>query len=238
MNEHGVHSPFVFDLLNDVIYNKTDYYFYRGIENVREELLKSKIIIDFQEGKSHVKRKVSILTKQYEIPVKYGQLLFRLINRFQPHRVIEVGSMMGISTSYIAAANSKIKVLNIQKDRHTAEVAKENFRKLRLKNIETVIADVDNVLPEILSKSGPSDFVFINKNLKHENILSYFYQCLEKADESSVFVICDIYKTAQMKECWTQIKNDNRVTVTIDLFFIGIVFFRKEQVKQHFVIKF
>ncbi|MES2591321.1 MAG: methyltransferase domain-containing protein [Bacteroidota bacterium] len=238
VNEHGVHSPFVFDLLMNVVYNRTEYYSYKSIEGIREELLNSKKLIKFQQGKSEAQKSVSKLTEQYERPAKYGQLLFRLVNHFQPQQIIELGSITGVSTSYMAAANSKIKILIIPNDPYTVEIAKENFRKLKLKNIEMISGDINSLLPEILSKPEPLDFVFINGNNKDYSILKCFNQCLEKANESSVFVLCDMYKTPEMKDAWDQIKNNNRVTVTLDLFFIGIVFFRKEQVKQHFVIKF
>jgi predicted O-methyltransferase YrrM len=244
VDEHGVHSPFVFDLLIGTIYNRRDYYAYKKIEQLRAHALESKQqvnCIDLGAG-SLVQNKQSKLVKQIAAsavkPQAFSQLLFRLVNHFQPGTVLELGTSLGISTAYMAAANSKTKVVSIEGCPEIATIAKQNFQRLGLKNIEQVIGNFDDVLPQVLSKIEKLDFVFIDGNHRKEPTLAYFKQCLDRSHSESVFVIDDIYWSAEMKQAWQEIKDNPQVTVTIDLFFMGIVFFRKEQVKQHFVIAY
>ncbi|MGZ4049316.1 MAG: O-methyltransferase [Bacteroidia bacterium] len=244
VNEHGVHSPFVFDLLLSTIYNKKKFYAYKDLENLRSQLLQSNEMlncIDLGAGSkkgNKSSKSVSDLTRSAAKSPKYAQLLFRLVNRFQPEEVLELGTSLGISTSYLASANSKIKVTTIEGCKEIADKAKENFKKLELQNIEQHIGNFDDVLPKLLSKKEKLDFVFFDGNHRKEPTLDYFRQCLEKAHDNSVFIFDDIHWSKEMNEAWNEIKMNERVTVTLDLFSLGVVFFRKEQVKQHFVIKY
>ncbi|MCX6294590.1 MAG: class I SAM-dependent methyltransferase [Bacteroidetes bacterium] len=207
VNEHGVHSPFVFDLLLGTIYNRKAYYSYKNIENIRKELLLSKQTvncIDLGAGSrilNNASRSISEIANVSAKPSKYAQLLFE-------------------GCEEIAA------------------VAKGNFKKLKLENIRQVIGGFDEVLPDVLKKIEQLDLVFFDGNHRKIPTLNYFQQCLEKAVESSVFIFDDIYWSEEMKAAWQEIKNNERVTVTVDLFHFGIVFFRKEQVKEHFIIRF
>ncbi len=221
-NEHGVHSPFVFDLVTNVIYNNTAYYSYKKVENFREHLLSSE-------------KAAELIHRQNE--AKYSQLLFRLVNCFQPKMVLEIGASLGIDTAYLASANSKTKVISIDEHGVVNHPPKDYFKELKLKNVERVVGNIHETLPQLLRQQGQLDFVYLNTSGK-ENVLNWFYQCLAKANESSLFVLSNMYDTDDMKDAWTEIKNNEQVQVTVDLFYLGLVFFRKEQVKQHFLIRF
>ena len=243
-SEHGVHSPFVFDLVTNVIYNKSDFYAYKEIEALRTHLLESEKTIEFEDlGAGSLKtqskkRKIEEIVKYSVKPKKYSQLLFRLVNHFQPTQILELGTSLGITTSYLARANSKAKIISVEGSKEIAAIATENFSQLEIQNIEQLIGNFDDVLPSVLNKTEKLDFVFFDGNHQKQATLNYFKQCLNKANENSVFVFDDIYWSSGMKQAWQEIKNNKKVTVTIDLFFFGIVFFRKEQVKQHFIIKY
>jgi len=181
---------------------------------------------------------IKSLAKHSAKPTKYARLLFRLVNHFQPDHVIELGTSLGISSAYMASARSQTDVITIEGCPEIAAIAMKNNKELELKNIDQLVGNFDEVLPAILNKLEKVDFVFFDGNHRKKPTLRYFQWCTQKAHENSVFIMDDIYWSEEMKEAWEEIKNDNRVTVTIDLFFMGIVFFRKEQVKQHFMIKF
>jgi predicted O-methyltransferase YrrM len=244
VNEHGVHSPFVFDLLLGTIYNNKDFYAYAAIENLREELLYSQKIVKCKDpGAGSVKgtsaeRTVKQLARRSANPPEHAQLLFRLANHFQPSVALELGTSLGISTAYLASANSKTKLITIEGCEEIAAMAKENFRKLELNNIEAITGNFDDVLPGLLKEIPHLDLVFFDGNHRKAPTLNYFRQCLEKASETSVFIFDDIYWSAEMTEAWNEIKNHEQVTVTLDLFQLGIVFFRKEQAKENFIIRF
>ena len=244
VNEHSVHSPFVYDLLLSTIYNKKNFYAYLQIEKLRNALSLSnqKVnCIDLGAGsKVNNSSTKSVQTILYSAskPSKYAQLLFRLVNHFQPTTIVELGTSLGISSAYMATANSKSKLITIEGCQEIANIAKANFEQLELKNIEQVVGNFDEVLPDALKIINQLDFVFFDGNHRKEPTLNYFSQCLEKANEKSVFIFDDIYWSAEMKEAWEEIKKNEKVTVSLDLFYMGIVFFRKEQVKEHFIIRY
>lgn len=244
VNEHGVHSPFVYELLLSTIYNKRNFYAYLQNEKLRNALSLSdeKLeCIDLGAGsqvKNVSKKSVKDIVSSAAKPPKYAQLLFRLVNHFQPTTILELGTSLGITSAYMSSANSKSKIITIEGCKEIAEVANKNFQKLELKNIEQVVGNFDEVLPDVLKKIDQLDFVFFDGNHRKDPTISYFKQCLEKANEQSVFVFDDIYWSSEMTEAWEEIKKHEKVTVTLDLFFMGIVFFRKEQVKEHFIIRY
>lgn len=241
---HGTHSPFVFDLLKKVVYNPHTFYSYQEIEARREELLQSREYITCVDlgagstsGNSRTKA-VRSIAKRAVKPAKYGQLLFRLVNYFQAKTALELGTSLGITTSYLCAAHSECKVTTIEGCAEAALVAQKNWQRLGYKNAIQCVGNFDEELPNVLKELQRLDFVFFDGNHRKEPTLNYFNQCMEKHHEKSVFVIDDIYWSPEMKEAWEIIKADERVTVTIDLFFVGLVFFRKGQAKQDFVIKY
>jgi predicted O-methyltransferase YrrM len=241
---HGIHSPFVFSLVKEVISDRTPFYFFGPVEILRCQLLRDKRMIrvtDYGAGsqkRSSPERSVAEIAKHSAKSQKYGQLLFRLVNYFKPASIIELGTSLGISALYLAGPSSSIRIITLEGCPETAAVAKENFRKLKAQNIEVVAGNFDETLHSALLKTGKADFVFFDGNHRKEPTLRYFRQCLARAHNDSVFVFDDIHWSGEMEEAWNVIKKDPAVTVTIDLFQLGIVFFRKEQAKEDFVVRF
>ena len=242
VNEHRVDSPFIFNLVANVIYVNQGYYSYKKIEKLREQLLVSNNKIrcaDMGAGSAITSNKtVGSIAKHSAKSAKQAQLLFRIVNFFQPETIIELGTSLGVSTAYLASANSKTPVITIEGCEEAAEIAKQNFKHLKLKNIEQLVGNFDEVFPKLLKNRKKIDLVYIDGNHRKQPTINYFQQCLEKVNEDSVIIFDDIYWSDEMMQAWEEIKNDTQVTVTIDLFYMGIVLFRKEQTKQHFMIRF
>lgn len=242
--KHDIHSPFVFNLLTTVIQNNKLYYLYGQIEKLRNELLNDPTevqVADLGAGSAVLKtgtRKISDIARHSLKSAKYSQLLFRLVNHFKPNTILELGTSLGITTLYMAMANSQTRVLSIEGSEAIAQYAKRSFEKLDIKNIQLTVGNFDDVLQTRLNELKQVDLVFFDGNHRKEPTLHYFEQCLHYANNNSIFVFDDIHWSVEMEQAWECIKKHERVTLTIDLFFIGIVFFRKEQVKEHFVLKF
>ena len=238
---HGIHSPFVFALYNDVINQKGSYYSFDKIEQMRKRLLLSKKEIDVTDlgaGKSG-KRTIAEIAERSAKNKKYCELLFRLVYHFKPNTILELGTSLGISTSYLASANPNAKIITIEGCPNTANEAKKNFESLGLKNIESSVGNFDDRLSSVIGhQSSVLDFVFFDGNHKKVPTLKYFRQCLDSANNNSVFIFDDIHWSHEMEEAWEEIKKNPQVTVTIDLFFLGLVFFRKEQAKENFNIRY
>lgn len=240
--KHVVHSPFVFKLLTEVIQDKTNYSEYIEVEKLRENLLQDSTIInvtDLGAGSQSLrtnKRTVRDIAKKSAKPKKYAQLLFRLVKYFQSKNILELGTSLGISTLYLSKADNESIVTTIEGCSEIANKAKENFAKMNAKNIKQIVGNFDEVLSSNLNSK--LDFVFIDGNHRKQPTLNYFEMILKHSQSKTVFVFDDIHWSKEMQEAWQEIKKHPQVTVTIDLFFIGIVFIHPEQAKEHFVIRF
>jgi len=242
---HGVHSPFVFDLITKVLNDDREFYCYETIENRRNSLMHDNTVLtieDFGAGSrvaSHHQRAISFIAKFSLKPRKFSRLFFRLVNYFHPKYIIELGTSLGITAAYMASADTNAQVTTMEGAKAVATVARKNFTALGIKNIKIVEGNFDETLQKVLKQTPSVDFAFVDGNHRKLPTLNYFEQLLQNADEHSVLIFDDIHWSQEMEEAWEQIKSHPRVTLTVDLFFIGLVFFRNEQKeKQHFVIRF
>lgn len=242
---HGVHSPFVFDFIIHVLNNKKKYYAYQEIEALRQLLKTDGRKVSITDlGAGSRKRKgnittVSQIAKTSLKPKKYSQLLFRIADYYRPKTILELGTSLGLTTAYLASANEKSKVITLEGIEGISAIAKENFDRLQLKNVEVVEGNFDNTLPAVVERMASIDLAFLDGNHQKLPTLNYFNLILPKTNDNSLLIFDDIHWSREMEEAWEAIKDHPQVTLTIDLFFIGLVFFRKQQkVKQHFTIRF
>lgn len=243
-NAHGIHSPFVFDLYNKVIRKKEAYYSFAPIEARRKELLKdsSEISIrDLGAGSKTLKsdnRKICDIAKYSVKPEKYSRLIFRLVEHFKPKVILELGTSLGITTSYLSNAAPKAKIITIEGCPSIASVARHTLAGVCCGNVELVVGNFDEVLPSVVRHHKKIDFVFIDGNHRFEPTLKYFICVFDKCHEDSVIIIDDIHWSHEMEEAWRAIKKHPSVTITIDLFHMGLVFFKKDQAREHFILRF
>ena len=243
-NAHGLHSPFVFGLYTSVVRHTGIFGAYAPVEARRQQLLKSATSIsvtDFGAG-SHTgagrQRRVADIARTAAKSPHLAQLLFRLVNYFRPATVLELGTSLGLTTAYLAAADSRHRVITFEGCPNVAAVARETFATLGLSNIDIVEGNIDHTLaPALATLSAPLDFAFFDGNHRYEPTLRYFELCLAHRTEDSVFVFDDIHWSEEMERAWEVIKTHPDVRLTVDLFYIGLVFFRKNQPKQHFSLR-
>jgi len=240
---HGIHSPFVFEFITKVLDDDREFYAYQPIENLRRLLLSNSSelhIRDFGAG-SRVERTNSRMVKEIAKsslkPARFSQLLFRMIDFYQPQTVLEMGTSLGITTAYLAMARNDARVITMEGADAVAAVAKTNFEKLKIGNVEMVEGNFDDTLPDLLNRVEKLDFVFIDGNHLYEPTIRYFRQLLPVLHEYSIVVLDDIHWSKEMEQAWNEIRQQETVNLSIDLFFIGLVFFRREnREKQHFTI--
>ncbi|PRY12338.1 methyltransferase family protein [Pontibacter ummariensis] len=217
---------------------------YDHVETLRHELLQDEQqlkITDLGAGSQNSNsqtRKVKDIARTSAKPTKYGQLLFRLVNYFQPEIIFELGTSLGITTSYLAEARKEGRVFTFEGCPSVAKVARENIKHLGLKNITLVEGNLDETLEQQLNKIERLDFAFFDGNHRYAPTLRYFESCLAKHHEHSVFVVDDIYWSPEMKKAWREIKQHPAVKQTVDLYYVGLVFFRSAQPKEHFTLHF
>jgi predicted O-methyltransferase YrrM len=241
---HGTHSPFVYKLLDEVVYNDRHFYAYDSIAKRRNELLADQSmikIIDLGAGSSinpNKTRRVSDVAQNSLKNEKISKLIFRLINHFQPKTMVELGTSLGISGLHQALAFKGGKLHTFEGCPETAKIAQVTFDKAQVENVTIYLGDFAKTLQPFLDAIENVDFAFLDGNHQYQPTVDYFNQILPKCHEGTVMLLDDIYWSKGMAKAWEEVKSSNRVSCSIDMFHIGIVFFRIGQEKEHFKIKF
>ncbi|MGZ3863499.1 MAG: O-methyltransferase [Bacteroidia bacterium] len=261
-NEHSIHSPFVFKLYCEVIKPQEKYYAFDSLNKLRSQLLRNNEIIevtDLGAGSKKLtnKRRVSEIARVSVIPQKYGELLFRLVNFFKPNSILELGTSLGLSALYMHNAAPNGELITVEGCPNTCAFAKKLITEFN--NFSSLSGDADARFAEGNGeRRGPVlvnspfetafqnelankkfDFAYIDGNHTYEATIKYFHELLKMTHENSVLIFDDIYWSEGMTKAWEEIGEHEQVTVTIDLFKFGIVFFRKEnKQKEHFCLRY
>jgi predicted O-methyltransferase YrrM len=241
--KYNIHSPFVFDFVVNVLNARKQKPHYHPIELLRTKMLKSDVIIELlplgaSKQQLIKKDKIKNVCSRTSKSAKYSELLERICAYYQPEFAIEIGTSLGISAMYQASALHNGVLYTLEGNPDSLKVAQYNCQKLDMQNIVFVEGNFDEKLPQLLHQIERVDYVFFDGNHQMDATLKYFEWCLSKAHTNSIFVFDDIRWSEDMQIAWEKIKKHPAVTLSIDLFVMGIVFFRKENEKQDFVIRF
>ena len=245
-NEHGVHSPFVFDLVTKCIYDRKKYLAYQNLAIYRNQLLENTNTIevtDFGAGSRVFKsntRAINAIAKNAGISTKRAQLLYRITHYFQPQSILEIGTSLGLATAALHLGNPKGKLTTLEGCSNTQGIASSSFQKLfpTAASINFVTTEFSDYFTSLTNNTF-FDLIYFDGNHSKVATLAYFEQLLLTTTNDSVWIFDDIHWSSDMEEAWESIKNHPAVTVTIDTFQWGIVFFRKENylAKEHFIIR-
>ncbi len=241
---HGIHSPFVFSLINRLFRNKTDHTIVSTIEKVRKQLRSDHryiYVTDLGSGSEKHKnsrRKVSHIAKYSAVPEKYGTLLSGLASEFGKQFIVEFGTSFGISTMYMALSCKDAKVLTLEGCPETANIAFQNFTELALRNISILTGPFDENLQHISASGLKPGLVFIDGNHNKPALIRYFNFITGISDYNTVVVIDDINYSKEMQEAWIEIKENEHVSLTIDIYRFGIVFFKSGVSHYDYVIRY
>ena len=239
---HGIHSPFVYELIEKVFRGR-EWRESAAIKKLRKELLHSKEeieIIDLGAGShvdNHPKRRVGNIVKVSSTSTKEAGMLQRLADHLDCENILELGTNLGLTTAALAAAKSTKKIISIEGDASLSAMAEKNLKQLELK-AEIINGSFEETLDTVLTKFDRIDLAYLDGNHRKAPTLSYFDSILNKTHHNSVIVVGDIHWSTEMEQAWDKIKSHPEVRVTIDIFSMGLVFFRKEMTPEHFTIKY
>ncbi|OIP82108.1 MAG: hypothetical protein AUK44_08605 [Porphyromonadaceae bacterium CG2_30_38_12] len=224
----GIHSPFLYNFTQHVIYDKNAYYIFKKIEQRRTFLANNSCYImvrDFGTGKK-VQRRINDIATKSAIRPQCGQVLFRLIQHLSLSKILELGTSFGISTAYIASNSNKNECITLEGCEQSAKIAQETFETLHLENVKILTGNINQTLVQAIEKLSSIDFVFIDANHTAVATIQYFEKLMPALSQNAVVVFDDIYWSKDMEYAWKTIKKHESVTATIDLFWMGIVFFK------------
>lgn len=241
-----IHPPFAYELVTFLKKEKMAPSDKKTIFSIKNKAANNNNVIEHTDlgapanGRGYVRtlKKVSDIASKTSIRHKYGKLIYLLVKYQQPSNIVELGTSLGISTLYLSLPNQSSRVFSMEGCAETAHVAQSYLKKANAGNTEILIGGFSNVLQEALNKAVPLDMVFFDGHHKLEPTLNYFNQCKAQRNEHSVFIFDDIHWSKEMKKAWDTIIRDSDVTLTLDFFQIGLVFFKKGLSKQNLVVRY
>lgn len=206
---YGVHSPFAFSLLTDVVYEEHPYYAYETLDAL-----------------------VASAGKAPRYSRRVNRLLFRLVNRFCPERIVEVGAGGGISLLYMAAGRVNADCVSLCEEEPDEAVCRLIDA---CKNGRLQTGPVMDSLRIELDLTPPIGLLHIAHTEDYAQVFEAF---LPHATEKTIAVIEGIHETSARRAWWKQVVSDPRTVVTFDLYELGLVFFDKSKNKQHYIVNF
>ena len=263
----GVHSPYLFEWVRMVMMDKNAYYIWGEIERCREKMLRDERELEFVDygsgklkgengklkGENGERRRVCDIARRSLAKRRYAQMLSRLVNwlgasrslengsgtayslEFRGLTIVELGTSLGVTTAYMAAMDSRNRVVTFEGCEAVANIAKENWKALNINNIECRVGEID--VEQLARDIEHLDVAFIDANHTYMSTCEYFDVLAGKVHEKSVIVVDDIHYSEEMEKAWKAICADERVTSTIDLYQMGLVFFDKHYWKRHYTMR-
>lgn len=246
-NRYRIHSPFLYSMIGEVIrkagkpVDGCD-----KIEYLRKECKRSREIIqktDYGEGgKEKDARRYPVSIRHLAITSlaspRQARRFYRLVRHMKAARILEIGTSLGMTTAYLAFANPQARIITLEGCPELCRKAREHFDSLGIKNIEVMEGRFEDTLPEALFRLGGIDLVFIDGNHHKEAMLEYYEKCLGYSNNETVMIFDDIRSSPGMEQAWEKIRQQAGIRISLDLFFSGWIFFRKESTKQHFRLRY
>ena len=243
----GIHSPYLFHIVRFIMRDRNAYYCFAGIERQRERLLRCEDmldVVDFGSAGSpagmHIQRRVCDIASSHLERPEVGQLLFRLAtvlvqNEKRPLEILELGTSLGITTAYLASADSRNRVTTCEGSEAVLRVAQEVWRMLELENILWQQGNIDDTL--YICARERIDIAYVDANHTYEATKRYADFLLPKITENGMLIIDDIHHSEEMERAWKELQVDPRVTTSMDLYHLGILFVNLCFLKRNYRIR-
>lgn len=235
-----IHAPFLYDFAETIVEDRRMFYAFSDIEVLRGTMQQDHRrinITDLGAGSlvsSSPSRTVADLARYSAVRPALGRTLFRIVHHYRPDQMLELGASLGISALYQAWACRNCRLIAVEGCPAIAGEAKRNLERMRMENVQLINASFQEFLPVLLAEAVPLDYLYLDGDHREGASLEYFETCLRLSHNDSVFVIADIHWSTAMQRAWGQMRQHPQVTLSVDLFHCGVLFFRKEiRVKQH-----
>ncbi|MGK7395118.1 MAG: O-methyltransferase [Candidatus Cyclobacteriaceae bacterium M3_2C_046] len=244
IDEYSLHAPFIYEVYTALIKNDQQQDDLEVFKQVKQQLLQDKTLLevtDLGAGSiyfNQARRPVKKVTRHSLSSEKQSRLLHRLIARYQPETIIELGTSLGLNTLYMASGNPGGKTFTLEGCPNTATMAMSLFKNFPQYNIHLIKGNIDQTFPTLLKQIDQADFIYFDANHSYQATVNYFNQALAKVNNNTIFAIGDIHWSDSMEKAWAEISMHPRVTLSIDLFQSGLLFFRPLYLKQHYILEY
>jgi predicted O-methyltransferase YrrM len=236
---HGIHSPYVFEFVNRVIFNSDHTDVPARIRDKHRELRNNPEPIP--EGG----RKIRTFVRRASVSLKQGALLFRMTRWIEPGMILELGTGLGVSTMYLAsgleesaAGSAPGRVLTIEGEISRATFAEDLFKRCGLKAVKVYVGDMDEQMGVLISEVEGRFLAFVDGNHRQEPTISYLRALVRRTEEEALIVMDDIYWSKGMYRAWKEVISWPEVRVSMDLFHMGILLLRTDLPINQYKIKF
>lgn len=247
-----VHSPFVYDFFQKVLLPKSKKEFGKKAEEYRGRLLKDQAPLFKTHQGANSKRLVPERKTVAEeasksgIAPKYGHLLMQMVHYYQLCNILELGTSLGLGTAYLALGQSHLnekQLISIEGCPSTYQSVKSHFKELKASNPELGHVQIrqgrfEEQGPKALGALKQLDLLFLDGDHQYDSVLQNFQLCAGQAHQNAIFIIDDIHWSPGMLKAWKTIQAMPNVTLTIDLFQMGVVFFNPRLAKENLVLRY
>lgn len=237
----GIDNPFIQEL-NLNVFSRLNTVNDSNIQQLVAELKKSKTTIsvtDFGAGSKKTNsdfRSIGSIVKNASVSPKFGKLINLLVSYYDCKSIIELGTSLGVGTSYLALNNQLSNVFTIEGCPNISEIAQVNLNDFD--NVSYFVGEFSNQFSNVLDQSGKADLVYIDGNHTQKATVDYFNYFLLNVNKKAILVFDDIHWSRGMELAWEEIKSSQSSRITIDLFRMGVVFLDPNLKKEHFVLRF
>ena len=239
VDEHSLQAPFIYEFCTKVVKNRSFNQSHAAIQALRSKLRNDQTIVRFNDlgaGTQAVgKSTIGKISKTSHQP-KVANLLYNIANRFGPKSILELGSSLGLSALHMAASAPDARIFTLEGSHELGTLADRHFQQLGVKNIQLMVGNIDFTLDQVLERMENIDLLFMDANHHYQATIEYFNQCLPKFHEHTVVVIDDIHWSGSMEKAWKEIIGNPNISLSVDLFYAGVLFFKPDLTKSHFSI--
>lgn len=242
VDEHSLHSPFLFDFYDSLI-KKSATPSVEPIEKLRQKLLQTNETIQFEElgAGSQVEkssqRRISKIAQYSTTPLKFSLFLRGFIEKYACKNVLELGTSLGINTLYLSE-KADVRVTTIEGEPTISSMAQQHFHAFKRDNIRLLNNSIDEIIEKGVLDKHIFDLIYLDANHQYEPTLLYFDYFQKRLTPNGVIIIDDIHWSKGMNNAWSEIIQQSEVSLSIDLFEAGLVFFNPELPRENLILKF
>ena len=208
--KYSIHSPFVYEFMTKVLYDK-------GTNRDYDLMLRISRLVDGKKFATRSRR-------------KQARFLYRLVGYLEPETVLSFGKVSALNTSALALGNLQTKVYLEQSNDFL-----ETLSSMGVVNVNLIHPETDK--EEELERYN-TGFVLYGLEDFGEDTWNNLEEGMAQADEDTVLVFEGIHQSHRTEAAWEAIKEGEGVSLTMDLYSMGLVFFREGIEKQDFVLRY